>query len=128
MTTEANTVFKWWCFKCEAFVPDLQVTFEEVHDGCGGQCGDPPVKLESEIERQQGEIRSLIWERDAFKDTLQSCVELMTQADTEIEQLRGERERLARAVVWESNKGAPWKDDVELARSVLAEGTSSESA
>lgn len=29
---------EWTCQRCHSIVPPNQVTFEELHDGCGGRC------------------------------------------------------------------------------------------
>lgn len=35
---DSDTRNQWVCQKCGERVPDINVTFEEFHEGCGGRC------------------------------------------------------------------------------------------
>ena len=37
-SVEADHAEHWTCQRCHSTVPPSQVTFEELHDGCGGRC------------------------------------------------------------------------------------------
>ena len=63
MTSPEAQQHYWYCRRCNEEVGDYHVTYQELHDGCGGQCDSLPITDMPLIQSLEAEIKRLREER-----------------------------------------------------------------